>query len=165
MTFFAKYYNTYDNSLEPIRSIKVTLLSDITNFVQTVAKESGKTWFMLELQHIKDSLQDMSTNDWLKVAIQFTPRDTRSVDDVMNKFIIITQRADGPFPHPMDEYNLLNVSGTHSSSKYLSFLWFWLALVPYVLMLVVVVQCKPDLHPVHLLTKQYKEEYNGKSMV
>jgi hypothetical protein len=163
----AKFYNLDENSYEPVKSIGVLSLTDITNFVISLMKETGTTWCMLESARIEESLRRMGAKDWLKVAIQFDP--VRShLKDSHKRFIIVTQRADEPCGLPIDEYNGFTVSGTHWSHRYLWNLWSCFVIVPWVILRFVVYSCccnSEDLNPIRLFTKQYKEKYNSLSAV
>jgi len=162
----AKFYNLDDTPHEPIKSKGVLSLSDITSFVISLAKETGRTWYMLESLRIEESLAHMGANGWLKVAIQFEP--CSDLKDAHKRFIIITQRADEPCGLAIDEYNVFKVSGTHFSHKYLWNLWCCLILVPWVLLRFVGYSCccnREDMNPILSFTKQYKEKYNSLSIV
>jgi len=163
----AKYYNLDENSNEPVKSIGVLSLTDITSFVISLAKDTGRTWIMLESLRIEESLRRMGAKDWLKVAIQFDP--IRSdLKDAGKRFIIITQRADEPCVSPLDEYNVCTVSGTHFSHKYVWNLWSCFVIVPWVLLTFVAMKCccnSEGLNPIRVFTKQYKEKYTSQSMV
>ena len=162
----AKFYNLDENSYEPIKSKSVLSVSDITSFVISLAKETGRTWCMLESLRIEESLGCMGANGWLKVAIQFEPG--TDLKDAHKRFLIVTQRADEPCGLPIDEYNVFTVSGTHSSHKYLWNLWSCVVLVPWVILQFVAYSCccnREDLNPIRSFTKQYKEKYNSLSIV
>jgi hypothetical protein len=161
----AKFYNLDENLYEPIKSKAVLSLSDITNFVISLAKEDGRTWCMLESLRIEESLRRMGAKDWLKVAIQF---EGSALKDAGKRFLIVTQQAVGPLPLPENEYNGFTVSGTHFSHTYLWNLWCCLFLVPWVLLKFVAYSCcgnHEDLNPIRSFTKQYTEKYNSQSMV
>jgi hypothetical protein len=161
----AKFYNLDENLYEPIKSKAVLSVTDITNFVISLAKESERTWCMLESLRIEESLARMGAKDWLKVAIQFEGSELK---DAGKRFLIVTQQAVGPLPLPENEYNGFTVSGTHFSHKYLWNLWCCLVLVPWVLLRFVAYSCsgnREDLNPIRSFTKQYTEKYNSQSMV
>ena len=164
--FIANFYNLDENSYEPIKSKAVLSVTDITSIVISLAKETGRTWCMLESLRIEESLARMGANDWLKVAIQF--ESGTDLKDAGKRFLIITQRADGPCVLPENEYNGFTVSGTHSSHKYLWNLWCCLVLVPWLLLKFVAYSWSynhEDMNPIRSFTKQYKETYNGLSIV
>jgi hypothetical protein len=162
----AKFYNLDENSHEPIKSKPVLSLSDITNFVISLAKEDGRTWCMLESLRIEESLARMGVNGWLKVAIQFAP--CSDLKDAHKRFIIITQRVDEPCGLVIDEYNGFTVSGTHSSHRYIWNLWSCFVLVPWVILKFVAYSCcgnHEDLNPIRSFTKHYKEKFDSLSIV
>jgi len=164
--FIAKVYNLDENSYEPIKSKSVLSVTDITTFVISLAKETSRTWCMLESARIEESLGRMCKSDWLKVAIQFEPGS--DLKDAGKRFIIVTQQADGPRPLPENEYNGFTVSGTHFSHKYLWNLWCCFVIVPWVLVRFVAYSCfcnREDFNPIRSFTKQYKEKYNSQSIV
>jgi len=159
----AKFYDLDNNSEEPIKSKPVLSLSDITTFVISLAKEHRRTWCMLESLRIEESLVRMGVNGWLKVAIQFDHHTS-----LHKRFIIITQRADGPCALPENEYNGITVSGNHFSHKYLWNLWSCFVIVPWVLLRFIAYSCccnREDLNPISSFTKQYKEKINSLSIV
>ena len=159
----AKFYDLDNNSEEPIKSKPVLSLSDVTTFVISLAKEDGRTWCMLESLRIEETLVRMGVNGWLKVAIQFDHHTS-----LHKRFIIITQRADGPCALPENEYNGITVSGTHFSHKYLWNLWSCFVIVPWVLLRFVAYSCccnSEEMNPICSFTKQYKEKINSLSIV
>jgi len=160
----AKYYDVEENYYEPITSKSVLSIRDIKSFVISVAKEYQRPWSMLDLARIEESMRHMGTDGWLKVAIQFEPGG--NLKDAGKRFIIVTQRADGPRAFPEDEYNPFTISGTHSSHKYLWNIWCCLVMVPWVLGLAAsAFFCCVDLNPIRSFTKQYTLPCNDLSMV
>jgi hypothetical protein len=162
----AKYYDLDENGYEPIKSTCVLSVSEIISFVKEFGQK-GRTWMMLKEALIEESLARLGTNDWLKVAIQFDP--VRShLKDAGKRFIIITQRADEPCAPPLDEYNVVTVSGTHFSHKYLWNLWGCFVIVPWIIVRFVAYSCcccSEDLNPIRAFTKQYTEKYSSISSV
>ena len=172
--FIAKFYDLDYSRWKPKRSKSVLSTSDIIRFITSLAYEESRGvmfWSSLEPAHIEESLKDMGTDDWLKVAIHFN-HGSSNLDDAMKRFIIITQRSLEPNIFPGKEYNLVRISGTHFSHHYLYCLWVTLVAAPRIVGIQLANSCLwccclefTTWQLPYILTKQYTAEYSGESKV